>query len=130
MDAKFWPQLSLTMLVISIVIAGLITVGGPEAGRVEKRDDQRYRELQDVRRQLDCLARAGGESLPAEIIETETCSSALSEGALLLSEGYRYLPQDDGNYLLCATFEDIDKLRQRYLRGEIDSGGCINGTIN
>ncbi|WP_417279239.1 hypothetical protein [Celeribacter sp.] len=126
MDTKPWPQVALTLLVAGVLIAGLLTVGGPEAGRIEKRDDQRYWDLIALQSQAQCLARAAGEP-PATLDNTETCSLNMSEVALLPEEGYRYLPQDDGSFKVCAEFEDIDTLRTRQWRQDISENGCLSG---
>ncbi|MBW6417937.1 hypothetical protein [Celeribacter sp. PS-C1] len=126
MDTKLWPQLALTALVAGVLVAGLLTVGGPEAGRIEKRDDQRYWDLIALQSQAQCLAREAGET-PATLDNTESCSLNVSEEALLPEEGYRYLPQDDGSFKVCAEFEDIDGLRTRQWRGDISENGCLSG---
>jgi hypothetical protein len=131
METKLWPQLALTALVVGVLIGGFVTVGGPESGRVEQRDDQRYRDLIAYQSQLICLARADGNTaLPAKIADTVTCSIHLSDDALLPNEGYHYLPQDDGTYQICASFENVDALRKRQRRTDISDEGCLSGKID
>ncbi|ATG48024.1 hypothetical protein [Celeribacter ethanolicus] len=126
-----WPQLALTLLVAGVLLAGILAVGGPEAGRSERRDDQRYWDLIAYQSQLICLARAkGGSSLPTTLEDTTTCSINLSEHAILPEEGYRYLPQAGGDYRFCARFEDVDRLRDRQGRKDISRDGCISGKID
>lgn len=131
MTDKLWPQLALGLLAVGGIVVGLLVVGGPETARMEKRDALRLRELQDLNRHVICLARAqGNDSLPESLDATKLCPTPLRDDALLLSEGYVYEPLDESNFQLCATFEDIDRLRDQVARMAVDAKGCVHGKIN
>ncbi|SFJ84317.1 hypothetical protein [Celeribacter neptunius] len=126
--AKLWPLLALALLTGAVLIAGLIAVGSPQAARVAKRDDQRFRELQDLERYVQCLARADARS-PEALVDTPLCTSPLRPDALLAQEGYSYRATGPQTFQLCAQFADLDGLRTRGWQNRLDAEGCLNGIL-
>ncbi len=124
MTSENWPQIALTILALSAVAAGIVSVGGPNAARIEKRDNQRLSELRSLVWHTQCLARENGNILPDMLTVTDTCPDKLTEDSLLRTEGYRYLKVDETSFKICADFEDIGALKKRRPAEAIDETGC------
>ncbi|MEG3660822.1 hypothetical protein [Celeribacter halophilus] len=129
MTFESWPQIALTVLALGAVAAGIATVGGPDAARIEKRDDQRLSEMRTLVWHTQCLARENGNTLPDMLTETDTCPDKLAEDALLRTEGYRYLKVDEASFKICADFEDIESLQKRRPAEALDEAGCRTANL-
>jgi hypothetical protein len=129
MTSESWPQIALTVLALGAVAAGIATVGGPNAARIEKRDDQRLSEMRTLVWHTQCLARENGNTLPDMLTETDTCPDKLAEDALLRTEGYRYLKVDEASFKICADFEDIESLQKRRPAEALDGSGCRTANL-
>lgn len=101
----FWFAVAACVIVAAAVVGGLIVVGGPGEGRLERLDDARLDDLRTIERavaerwertgtlppSLDSL-RAANLLLPDDLVDPET------------DEPYDYRVLSDSTYELCATF--------------------------
>ncbi|PZX08419.1 hypothetical protein [Celeribacter halophilus] len=129
MTSENWPQIALTVLALGAVVAGIASVGGPNAARIEKRDNQRLSELRGLIWHTQCLARENGNTLPDMLTVTDTCPDKLAEDALLRTEGYRYFKVDETSFKICADFEDIVALQKRRPSEALDEAGCHSANL-
>jgi len=87
------------------IIAGVILVGGPAEGRIERLDDERVEDLQGIMRAVDRFWK-DHERLPETLEELAEDPRA---GANTLdpasAEAYEYAVFDEETYQLCAVFD-------------------------
>ncbi|WP_323779834.1 hypothetical protein [Thalassovita sp.] len=111
-------QITLTALVAGLVVFGLLTVGGPGKGRMEKRDETRWSDLQELSAYIRCVADTDGETLPGSLDPAVgTCQRDLRLEDPFNGAPYNYARVSDTAYRLCAGFEDPDWL--------VETGGAV-----
>lgn len=121
-------QIALAVLVAALVVFGLLTVGGPGKGRVEKRDATRLEDLQQISIYIRCVADTQGETLPVSLALGDTCQRDLRLSDPFTGAPYAYERVSDTAYRLCAGFEDPDWLIETR-RADLDRAtGCIQFT--
>ncbi|MBR9652184.1 hypothetical protein [Thalassovita aquimarina] len=128
MQADRLAQTALAALVAGLVVFGLLTVGGPGKGRIEKRDDTRMSDLLVLSSYVRCVADTQGKTLPASLAPVDTCQRDLRLTDPYTDTPYRYERVSDTAYRLCAGFEDPDWIIET--RGaDIDRAtGCLQYT--
>ena len=104
------PQLGLGIVVVLAVVAGFLTVGGPEAGKQERRDQLRRQDLGKLSQYIHCVAAANDNTLPETISSHDTCERDIRFIDPYTGAPYVYERISDTSYLLCATFEAPEKL--------------------
>jgi hypothetical protein len=108
-----------------------MVVGGPGTGRLERRDDIRRADLEDLSNYAVCVANhAGGvvsESLPPD----EDCSVEVRFSDPFTNAPYVYKKTSTRSFRLCAGFESPERLRDAYFyRGWFNpSTGCVEVTL-
>lgn len=116
------PLITLSVLVLGSVLAGLWSVGGPNQVRAERRDAIRLADLNALHWHLRCLHRAG-EGLDGVASD---CPSRPRDQDPFTGELYRVQMLSEGGLLLCADFEndlpDDPWLRARESRA---TPGCL-----
>jgi len=108
MPADRLPLIALAALVAALVALGLLTVGGPGAGRMEKRDEIRLSDLSEISGYVRCVADAEGKSLPDALTPMTTCQRDLRLTDPYTDAPYRYDRVSDTSFRLCAGFENPD----------------------
>ncbi|MFC1530854.1 hypothetical protein ACFL5T_01230 [Gemmatimonadota bacterium] len=102
-----------TTVVAASIVAGVILVGTPESGRLERLDTDRVEHLQGIMRAID---RFGDEDerLPDTLEELaedpRTRVDILDPESL---ESYEYRVLDDSTYELCAVFDRESRASRR-----------------
>lgn len=106
---------SVSAVVIALALFwGFFLVGSPAARRLERFDEQRLRDLQNIARAIQTLVEDPNEKgkLKASLPPTLADASRENQGALMnlfdpeTGEEYRYRVKADGTYDLCATFSE------------------------
>ena len=128
MRSDWIGQALILALVVVAVAMGLYFTGGPERGRMEKRDQERQRDLRSLQRHVTCLAETEGKTLPTSLSDGESCSLNPYPTDPVTGEAYRYERIDDTSYRLCASFEQDGEVIARYWpAGAFDpETGCVN----
>lgn len=105
--------LALAALVALAVIVALAQVGGPSRGAMEKRDDVRLSDLNDIRDQIACLRDLRNGPLPEGLGETEVCFNGQRHDDPFTGEPYGYRVLDADRFEVCARFEDPERISER-----------------
>jgi hypothetical protein len=96
---------SATTVVVVSVIAGVILVGSPAQGRLERLDAGRIEDLKGIMLAMD-LFWSRNERLPASLEElTEDPRVQVNTVDPGSAEPYEYYPLDEDAYELCASFD-------------------------
>lgn len=110
MSRDAFPQIALVVLVALVIVVGLITVGGPGAGREERRDRARMSDLRDLSRHTICIAQVQGGNLPEALVEDASCTAEKRLNDPFTDAPYIYTRVSDIAYRLCADFEAPERL--------------------
>ena len=118
-------RLGLAILVIGLVTLGLLSVGGPGAGRMERRDRARLDDLHALSAQVTCAAEATTGALP-EVFQTDPpCAGDIRLNDPFTGAPYRYERLSASTFRLCADFEAPERLRI-FLSETLDpANGCL-----
>jgi len=102
-----------TTVVLASIIAGVILVGGPASGRLERLDKDRIEDLREIMQALDRFW-DDKERLPATLEELAEDPRVrvriLDPGS---GEPYKYHVLDDSAYELCAVFDRESRAPRR-----------------
>jgi hypothetical protein len=93
------------MVVVGAVVGGVIVVGGPDTGRLERLDDERVEDLRGIMRAIDRF-KEHHERLPETLVELAEDPRArvnTLDPASALPYEYAILSED--TYQLCAVFD-------------------------
>ena len=94
-----------TTLVVVSIIAGVILVGSPAQGRLQRLDAGRIEDLKGIMLAMDLYWRRN-EQLPASLEELgadpRVQENTVDPGS---AEPYEYRPLDEDTYELCASFD-------------------------
>ena len=113
----------MVVVVLTAIIVGLSTVGGPITARKDMFDMRRYEDLRQIATALHCT---NWRILQPELPDTLTLESirAYSGGVQIQADvlvdnetgiPYTYTRTSDAGYSVCATFYDAHKpMRMRY----------------
>ncbi|MHA6344764.1 hypothetical protein [Roseivivax sp. CAU 1761] len=115
----------LAALAAALSLAGLVTVGGPGAGRAERRDDLRLGDLERLSAAIACTARAEG-ALPRGLDLTPGCGRGVRLADPYSGAPYRYAPEPGGGYRLCAPFRRPERLAPRTGAALDPATGCVS----
>ncbi|WP_212524921.1 hypothetical protein [Actibacterium sp. MT2.3-13A] len=121
-------QIALAALVAALVVFGLLTVGGPGKGRMERRDATRLSDLQDLGQYVRCVANTQDKTLPAGLAPVETCQRELRLADPFTGAPYLYQRVSDTAYRLCAGFEDTGWVAEARERDLDPATGCLQFT--
>lgn len=125
MANKALPQFLLGAGVVAALAAGFWLIGGPEAARMENRDQKRMSDLHSLQGHVTCLARTKGKALPQVLDETRDCPAPQLTDRFT-DDPYRYARLSDTAYEICAGFELPDRLHTSP-RFDAETG-CLHGT--
>lgn len=113
---------------IGALVVGLAlwATGGPDTARQERRDQERFNDLQALSYHVQCLARDTGNTLPASVEPTASCP--LPEGLTdpATGQSYSYEALTDRSFRLCAQFE-TDQPTQ--MQGFDAGSGCLSSSL-
>lgn len=102
-----------SVVVLGSIVAGVILVGGPAEGRMERLDDERVEDLQEIMRAVDRFWKEH-ERLPAGLEdlarEPRTRVNTLDPGS---AEAYEYAILSEDTYHLCAVFDGESRALRR-----------------
>lgn len=101
------PAIALGVLVAAAIVAGLLTVGGPGQGRIERRDSERLSDLHRLESYVACVAALGDGTLPESLDPDERCAGSDYLVDPFTSEPYRYEKLSETGYRICARFEQV-----------------------
>jgi len=104
--------LAMAAMVVLALVAGIISVGGPMQGALEKRDDARFQDLMSLRNQIDCVRETDG-ALPETLEPTSDCDYGADSVDPITGEPYTYEVIDPETIRLCAGFEDNARIADR-----------------
>lgn len=104
---------ALAALVVLAVVLAVAQVGGPARGALEKRDDLRLRDLQRIRDQISCLTDIEDAPLPETLGPTDVCDTGQRYADPFSGQPYVYRVLGPNTYLLCAEFEDAERIADR-----------------
>ncbi|MYM56103.1 hypothetical protein [Thalassovita mangrovi] len=128
MQADKIAQTALAALVAGLIVFGLLTVGGPGKGRMEKRDGTRLSDLQSLSIFVRCVADTQDKTLPDTLAPVDTCQRDLRLADPYTGEDYRYERVSDTAYRLCAEFEDPDWIIETRAASLDRATGCLQYT--
>lgn len=95
----------------ALVVLGLLTVGGPQTARAERRDQARLSDLHQLVSYVSCVSAQSGEVLPEALSPTiKACAEDPPLSDRFGGAPYGYEPLSATSYRLCATFERPERL--------------------
>ncbi|MGI9321949.1 MAG: DUF5671 domain-containing protein [Pseudomonadales bacterium] len=118
-------QAVVSLLAAGGIIAGIVTVGGPGQGRLERQDAERAKDLATMAGYIDCLAGLNGKSLPAALVTDERCGGSWRLTDPYTGAPYTYKKLTDTSYQVCARFEALDASNPINSRRFSPDSGCI-----
>ena len=113
-----------TGLAVLLVVAALWQVGGPQAGRMEARDDTRFSDLLSLTSLVTCKATTEGNALPQDLTESASCRYDVRLNDPYTDAPYRYEIVDTEEYRICADFERPERLTGRAQSFDAEEG-CL-----
>jgi hypothetical protein len=123
------------IVVLAAVVAGLIAVGGPDAGRRDRRDAARLDALHRIADALACHVEAGAEPARPEAIAGITPSCLAPDDVAGLVDPRSQLPYrvdypEPARATVCADFEQPPPDRRFGGRGSFDAAtGCVSVSL-
>lgn len=119
-------RIALAVLVVGLVGIGLAVTGGPGKGRVERRDQTRLWDLNQLRDYVFCIAESRGNVLPDTLEPVEICRRDIRLSDPFTGAPYRYEKVSPTSFRLCAVFEDPDWVTDN-LGASLDRDtGCLH----
>ncbi|MGQ0610756.1 MAG: hypothetical protein ACT4N9_06600 [Paracoccaceae bacterium] len=99
-------------LVAAVLVGlGIVTVGGPDIARAERRDQARLEDLQRLVPYIGCLTAEAGQGLPLSLGEANTsCAEDPPLADRFDGAPYRYERLSETSYRLCARLERPDRM--------------------
>lgn len=117
-------QIALAVLVTGAIVGGLLTVGGPGQGRMERRDSTRLQDLRGLGRYVICLAKHNNDTLPDNLSEAAFCPGNDRLGDPFTGAPYAYERLGSNSFRVCTSFEAPDRI-EYYDMGNFDPAtGC------
>jgi len=104
------PQVLLGAGVLAALAAGFWLIGGPQAARMENRDEKRMQDLRALQAHVTCLANANAQTLPQALTGSEGCLAPRLKDRFT-DAPYRYARLSDSAFDLCAAFELPERVR-------------------
>ena len=94
-----------SVVVLGSIVAGVILVGGPAEGRIERLDDERVEDLQEIMRAVDRFW-SDQEQLPGTLEDlARDPREQVNTMDPASAEPYEYAVLDENTYRLCAVFD-------------------------
>ncbi len=118
------------VVVVAAIVAGIVSVGGPGTGRMEKRDQARMTDINMLNAYVTCVARAQDKTLPDSLDGNSDCRRELDRVDPFTNEPYVYRKLAEDSYELCAGFELPDALNQWQAQNLDKETGCIRYQYN
>lgn len=125
MRSETLAALGLGALAAGLCLAALLSIGGPEAGRAERRDDVRRQDLYALSAAMSCTLRQSGGTPPETLAPAPSCAAEPRLADPFTGTPYRYEPLGPDSFRLCADFEALDPERAAPVGHGIDSEGCL-----
>lgn len=135
MTRSKWILAASVVIALVAIALGLVIVGGPQQGRLDQHDENRFNDLTAMLEVLECHYRSEGD-FPAQFEKQEIIAECRSifppEGDLtdaITNVPYSYTVQTSQRVSLCAPFESAPE-RLEILFAEIEpdfvaATGCI-----
>jgi len=102
-----------TAVVLGSIVAGVILVGGPAEGRIERLDDERVEDLQSIMRAVDQFWK-DHDRLPETLEDlARDPREQVSTIDPTSGEAYEYVVLDENTYRLCAVFDGESRAPSR-----------------
>lgn len=130
MRADRFVQIALVLLVGALIVAGLLTAGGLETARQERRDEVRLSDLETLNVFVRCVADRANGALPERLAPDPQCSTDIRFADPFTEAPYRYTRSSSIAFQLCAGFERPDHMGKPYVTGGVfeASTGCLDLT--
>jgi hypothetical protein len=124
----FWFAVAATVLVVTALVAGVVVVGGPGEARLERLDEARRNDLQEIERTLRNRWRSG-QPTPATLADLTPGASPEFDSVVVpdpsaghlhdpvTGEPYAYRALSDSRAEVCATFALPYSRPSPYLNG-------------
>jgi uncharacterized protein YjeT (DUF2065 family) len=125
-DLAKWGIIAIAVIA---VVAGFISVGGPQAARQTRQDATRLGDLNDIRSFVECVARATDQSVPESLEGQDICNWEVPFRDPYSDVPYGYEKLSDTAYRLCAGFENPQRMATRYALPMDIETGCITWTF-
>jgi hypothetical protein len=117
---------ALAGLAVLLVVAGLVTVGGPEEARRQRRDEARVAALSDLARCMAQLPVAEFDTLPPEMAADTPCVDRDNWRDAGTGAPFRLVRGEGGAFSLCAAFENPASVRRNFYGQSFDPAtGCV-----
>ena len=116
------PALALALLSLAVIVAAVLTIGGPEQARAERRDAQRMTDLHTLGRHLTCLL-----DQELELGDTsDTCPPPPQVADPKTSDPYQITRTSHVIFRVCANFERPTHAETLTYRADFDrEAGCL-----
>ncbi|GGE58870.1 type II secretion system protein [Actibacterium pelagium] len=125
MQTEDLAKIGFGVVVVLAIIGGIVTVGGPATGRMEKRDQARLSDIRALQNYVTCVARARDKTLPDSLDGNNECRRELDRTDPFDGTPYVYRKLSETSYELCANFELPDAL-STWQRPQLDpETGCL-----
>jgi hypothetical protein len=105
MQRDLIATLAIAAAVGAAVVTGLVYTGGPGAGRAERRDEVRLRDLGALADLTRCLADLDDHRLPDRLGPEPRCGTKIALADPFTGTPYRYDRLSDWSFRLCAVLE-------------------------
>jgi hypothetical protein len=117
-------------VVAAVVGLGLSVTGGPGAGRMAKRDQERLSDLLNLVQFIHCRADAASGILPDRLDPDPACNVDIRLSDPFTGFAYSYARTGDTGFRICAGFEQPQALTEIHLDDASfeRSTGCVVGT--
>jgi len=127
MRSENLPQILIALLVIATVAVGLFVVGGPGAGRMEKRDETRIADLRQLGTFVHCAADLNQNTLPEVLTQNAECNKDIRLADPFTNTPYKYEKVSPTTFRLCAELERPEASAQTLFHNtEFEpSTGCL-----
>lgn len=125
MQTEDLAKIGFGVVVVLAIIGGIATVGGPATGRMEKRDQARISDLNELRNYVTCVARARDKTLPDSLDGNSECKRNLNRTDPFDGTPYVYRKLSDTSYELCANFERPEALSRWQGQNLHSETGCL-----
>lgn len=126
-DARLAPIL-LASIAGALVVAGLVTAGGPGKARMEKRDQTRIDALLAASSYVNCVANQADGTLPTDPSSAGPCSGQTFPAPPFEGEAVAYDVLGEKQFRLCVSLERPQAVRQNLQYGVIldPQNGCAD----
>lgn len=113
-------------VIVAMIAAAIYTTGGPLTARIERRDEVRRSDLDQLASYVSCVAELQGARLPDTLSKSPRCGQNVRQVDPYSGEPYRYEKLSRTAFRVCATFETEQATSVRMPDERFDpSTGCL-----